>query len=90
MSRCKKCGREISFAITKNGKRQPINPDGSNHFSSCTGRPQKRKPSQHTPKQQPPLIITEGCPEGCQAGWVTIEREGRSGVVPCSIHRKSA
>lgn len=90
MSHCKNCSREIHFAVTRNDKQQPVNPDGTIHFSTCTGRPLKRKPSAHTPKQTPPLIVVEGCPEGCMDGWVTVERDGKTGVIPCPIHRKSA
>lgn len=94
MSRCRACGREIHFAGTRNRKHQPLNPDGTVHFATCTGKPlrkiSKRKPSAHTPKQTPVLIVVEGCPEGCFNGWVAIERAGKSGVVPCPIHRKSA
>lgn len=88
MSRCRACGRAITFRSTRNEKQQPVNPDGTIHFATCTGNPQKHKPSAHTPKQTPALIEIGHCPNDCVAGWITETRDGRSGVVPCPIHRK--
>lgn len=87
MPRCRACGRTITFRATRHDNQQPINPDGTVHFTTCTGKPLKHKPSAHTPKQAPMLIEVAGCPEGCTDGWITETREGHSGVRACPIHR---
>jgi hypothetical protein len=91
MSKCNACGRVITFRPTRHDKQQPLNPDGTVHFATCTGKPLRRKPSAHTAKQQPELIEGyAGCANRCANGWVRVEGDGKSGVVPCPIHRKSA
>jgi hypothetical protein len=35
MSQCKSCGASIEWAITKKGKRSPVNLDGVPHWSTC-------------------------------------------------------
>lgn len=32
---CKGCGAQIAWALTKNGKRAPIDKAGTNHFATC-------------------------------------------------------
>jgi hypothetical protein len=37
MAKCKgpACGREIAFVITPNGKRTPVDKDGTPHWATC-------------------------------------------------------
>jgi len=32
---CRGCGAIIYWIVTRNGKRMPVNPDGTSHFSTC-------------------------------------------------------
>lgn len=88
MSQCRACGRTITFRLTRNKKQQPINPDGTVHLASCTGKPLKHRPSAHTPKQTPMLIDVAGCPEGCVNGLIHEVRDGVSGVKRCTRHQR--
>jgi hypothetical protein len=40
---CRGCGSEIFWIVTKNGKRMPVNADGTSHFSSCPDADKFRK-----------------------------------------------
>jgi hypothetical protein len=32
---CRSCGEPVMWCLTPSGKRAPINPDGTSHFSTC-------------------------------------------------------
>lgn len=32
---CRSCDQAIAWALTRNGKRAPVNRDGSSHFATC-------------------------------------------------------
>jgi hypothetical protein len=36
IGRCRLCGGRVGWVFTMTGKRAPINPDGGNHFATCT------------------------------------------------------
>lgn len=32
---CRSCGKRVLWTVTRAGKRAPLNPDGTSHFSDC-------------------------------------------------------
>ncbi len=32
-----KCGQQIAFIVTETGKKMPVNPDGTPHWTNCPG-----------------------------------------------------
>lgn len=49
---CKGCGEKIVWVVTKNGKRMPLDPDGTPHWASCPAAPEFRKPK-HVQEELP-------------------------------------
>jgi hypothetical protein len=45
ISLCKRCGQQIAWDRTKNGKNVPIDPDGRIHFGTCPMKRQKQRES---------------------------------------------
>lgn len=41
---CRSCKEEIYWALTRNGKRAPFDPDGTSHFATCADAARFRKP----------------------------------------------
>lgn len=40
---CKSCGKDITWIVTKTGKRAPVTVDGLNHFADCAHAATHRK-----------------------------------------------
>jgi hypothetical protein len=35
VGRCRSCGAPVMWCVTPAGKKAPVNPDGTSHFSNC-------------------------------------------------------
>lgn len=43
VGRCRSCGAAVMWCLTLAGKKAPVNPDGTSHFSSCNDPERWRK-----------------------------------------------
>jgi len=43
-SKCRGCGETVYWIITRNGKRMPVDPDGTSHFATCPSAERYRRP----------------------------------------------
>ncbi|MES2210935.1 MAG: hypothetical protein V4515_12255 [Chloroflexota bacterium] len=43
IGRCRSCSAEVLWCLTPNGKKAPLNADGTSHFSNCPQSDQWRR-----------------------------------------------